>query len=631
MISLGSNIQALRTIRALDRSVNERLAISARLATGKDIIRASDDAAGLAIVESLNADVRVYSQGIRNLSDGLSMLSIASGALSELGTIQTRIIELTEQAANGTFRDQQRNVLQREVDALTQEMNRIVNTTTFNGVKIFPSYENQTQLHLQGGYSQEAISEISLNSLAVTASDGTIEGGASVAFTTSTAPWDVLPVDLNNDSFLDLTYFAGNQLHYAFGNGDGTFQSPVTITPTYTPATGRATFTDVNNDGNADLIVTGFHAAQGTGTLVVRMGNGDGTFTNGASYSSQGGWSQGAPQYEDLNADGLSDIVYSDYYTGELLVHLATGQGTFSDAVKFEGRGATSSSLTMGDLNGDGVLDAIMGSSTVGTSFAVLWGQGDGSFSSPSITDIASYGAGTARWVASGDFNEDGRDDLFVSRWSSANALVLLSNGDGTFAHSQTLVGTQISQVIDYNQDGHLDILSGSGGTFKVYIGNGSGTFANSATVATTTGQDPHGVGAADFNNDGALDIAGAIYASNTMNVILGNLSSTSYFTQTDISSIGDARRSLDIAKNTLDRVSSAQGVIGSQSRRIETTIGHLQSQTTTYREAQSRIEDADVAQEAAQYLRAEILSQVGVSILALNRRSYDLILDLLR
>ncbi len=102
-ITLGSNIASLQAQRQLFKTEQNLSTVFERLSSGQRINRASDDAAGLAISESLNTDRRVFNQGIRNLNDGLSVLNIADSTVAELSGIVIRIQELAEQAANGSL------------------------------------------------------------------------------------------------------------------------------------------------------------------------------------------------------------------------------------------------------------------------------------------------------------------------------------------------------------------------------------------------------------------------------------------------------------------------------------------------------------------------------------------------
>jgi len=135
-IIVNSNIGSLTAQRNLGQS-NAALANSLqKLSSGLRVNSAKDDAAGLAVSEGLSSQIRGNSQGIRNAYDGISVAQTAESALGQVGNNLQRIREISVQAANGSISDDNRSQLQKEVDQLTQEVSRIVQTTNFNGTKL---------------------------------------------------------------------------------------------------------------------------------------------------------------------------------------------------------------------------------------------------------------------------------------------------------------------------------------------------------------------------------------------------------------------------------------------------------------------------------------------------------------
>ena len=113
-LSLNSNLAALRAERSLNGSSAELSSTLERLASGKRINQASDDAAGLAVSSALNTKARVYTQAVRNVNDGISFLNVADGATSALKDILFRLRELSTQSSNGTFSNTQRQSIDKE-------------------------------------------------------------------------------------------------------------------------------------------------------------------------------------------------------------------------------------------------------------------------------------------------------------------------------------------------------------------------------------------------------------------------------------------------------------------------------------------------------------------------------------
>jgi flagellin len=135
-ISIGSNITSLQAQRRLDATGIKLSDSFNKLSSGYRINSGADDAAGLAIAESLRAQSRIAGQAIRNTNDGISTIAIADGALGEVGNILARLAELASQSANGTLSTTQRSVISNEFVSLSSEIERIAAVTEFNGIKL---------------------------------------------------------------------------------------------------------------------------------------------------------------------------------------------------------------------------------------------------------------------------------------------------------------------------------------------------------------------------------------------------------------------------------------------------------------------------------------------------------------
>ncbi len=107
-----------------------------RLSSGLRINRSGDDAAGLAISESLKSDIRALQQASRNAADGISLVQTAEGSLDEVNSILLRLRELAQQAATETLGREERDYLNNEFQALLDEIDRISLTAEFNGIKL---------------------------------------------------------------------------------------------------------------------------------------------------------------------------------------------------------------------------------------------------------------------------------------------------------------------------------------------------------------------------------------------------------------------------------------------------------------------------------------------------------------
>ncbi|MFE4129352.1 flagellin [Peribacillus sp. YIM B13482] len=133
---INHNISALNTHRQLSSATNAQSKSMEKLASGMRINRAGDDAAGLAISEKMRGQIRGLDQASRNSQDAISLIQTAEGALNETTDILQRMRELATQAATDTNTGTDRNEIQKEINSLTSEINRIANTTEFNNQKL---------------------------------------------------------------------------------------------------------------------------------------------------------------------------------------------------------------------------------------------------------------------------------------------------------------------------------------------------------------------------------------------------------------------------------------------------------------------------------------------------------------
>jgi len=133
-LTINTNIASLNAQRNLSSSQGAMETSLRRLSSGLRVTSAKDDAAGLFSIQKMTADIRGLNQAVRNAQDGISLAQTGEGAMDQIQSAQQRIREIAVQSANATVED--RTGLQAEVDQLTQEISRIVETTAFNGTTL---------------------------------------------------------------------------------------------------------------------------------------------------------------------------------------------------------------------------------------------------------------------------------------------------------------------------------------------------------------------------------------------------------------------------------------------------------------------------------------------------------------
>jgi hypothetical protein len=319
---------------------------------------------------------------------------------------------------------------------------------------------------------------------------------------------------------------------------------------------------DVNGDGKLDLVVANICASvancsnsgAGPGEVSVLLGNGNGTFQPAVSYSS-GGFLALSVAIEDVNSDGKPDLIVVNECAsscvnglgpGGVSVLINNGDGTFKAPVSYSSGGRQASSVVLGDVDGDGMLDLVVANNCQGGSSAgcsnsdhgevsVLLGNGNGTFQPPISYDT---GGIYAKTVAIGDLNGDGHPDLVVaniidSGFTHGIIGVLLNNGDGTFkspvSYNSVAQDAEGVAIGDVNGDGKPDLVVANGCQqtncaqgVTVFLGKGNGTFASPVTYSS--GADAsYSVLIADLNGDGHPDLAVASWAPHSVGVLMGN------------------------------------------------------------------------------------------------------------
>ncbi len=623
-VTIASNIASLGAQRQLGKVTESLGNTFERLSSGMRINKASDDAAGLAIATSLRNDTRVFTQAIRNVSDGISLTSIAAGALEQLRDIATRQIELAASAANGTFSFQQRRSLDREADALSKEWNRIVQSTTFNGVRVLDLSNPTTTI--QAGYGSEASLGVSVGAeLARTVGVGTFNTANVSGININVG--GTLLADFNSDGNLDLvaTHRGTSSVNVALGTGSGTFTSVTTLVA---GASNNGSFneivaTDFNSDGIVDLAIT----SATTNTIQIYRGNNNGTFRAALTVSSFGLTGGYSLKGGDLNQDGKEDLVVGNGTSGIQALY-GNGDGTFSLGFSF-------ASTSIGhvetlDINNDGRLD-IVSSGNFADSFHVFMNQGSGSFSTAVVT--LSINTHFTR-ISKGDFNGDGNDDLAMANYEGAqdNVVMFVSNGDGTFrapVSIQTGTTSYDVKVDDFNNDGYDDVLANTiTSGQQIVFSNGDGTFRAAVTVAASGGG--YSTATGDLNGDGLKDFV--LGFNPGVSVFLSTSTTKSTLTQKfDLFSQATARESLTLVTSALQRVGSELGRIGASQARLGVALNNLAQSREAYSGAISRIMDVDIGEATSSMIQKTILQKTGAAVLAQANIQPQIALQLLR
>ncbi len=183
---IRNNIMAENAARQLGLSYDGLAQSIERLSSGLRINSAKDDAAGLAVRELMRADIAVLKQGARNAQDGISMLQTMEGAMAAIDDALIRMKELAEQAATGSYSDQQRRIMNNEFGEMRDEITRVAERTEFNATTMLDSSSGTNTIHF-GIDSGGTASSITISSVDVTAATLGITSAITVDSTTNAA------------------------------------------------------------------------------------------------------------------------------------------------------------------------------------------------------------------------------------------------------------------------------------------------------------------------------------------------------------------------------------------------------------------------------------------------------------
>ncbi len=335
----------------------------------------------------------------------------------------------------------------------------------------------------------------------------------AVKFPAGINPVVIRAADINRDGKLDLLTanfgtltgndYVGGDVSLLLGNGDGTFQTPISVAAGKVPR--DLGIGDFNEDGKLDLVIADTPYTSGH-QLLLRLGNGDGTF-------------QPATVIETQNADSLAVVDlnpavddHDDIVTNGSIL-LGRGDGTFAPAVDLPlGLDIKLDVVKVGDLNGDSKPDVIVASSQSQV-VSIFLGKGDGTLRPPHHYPLD----GPAGKIEIKNLNGDGVVDILVSNGESGGAR-LIGNGDGTFQAPELYAsvlnvsanrGAYDAVVADFTGDGVPDIVVVNGfysdGGAVLLKGLGSGRFAPAVPIPGPAGTR---VTAGDWNGDTRQDLA---------------------------------------------------------------------------------------------------------------------------
>ena len=275
--------------------------------------------------------------------------------------------------------------------------------------------------------------------------------------------------DFDGDGHADVVVGGGAQIFFLHGVGDGTLTEATPVVDLQALGLRAA---DFNGDGKQDLVAV---LSFGFGGFFIIPGNGDGTFQKPLTVKVGTFLSEFRPAVSDFNHDGKPDVALADSGLNKVDILLGNGDGTFQHPITYKS-GNTPQEPVVADFNLDGNPDLAV-SNAFANLVSIYLGHGDGTFDAP-----LTLRSSNAIYLAAGDLNQDGKPDLAIGGGSDG-LKVALGNGDGTFGAAKSVYPDYGPvRIADLDLDGRPDIMlstSGSAvaGSLVGLRGQGDGTF----------------------------------------------------------------------------------------------------------------------------------------------------------
>ena len=271
---INHNLASLNTLNALSKNEAATNSSLEKLSSGLAINTAADDAAGLAISEKMRGQIRGLDQASDNAQDGISLAQTAEGALSETTDILQRMRELAVQASNDTNTDSDRSEIQKEINQLTSEINRIGNTTEFNTQKLLRGNSTST------GAVTTATTGV-LNEVTTGSAGGTTTTVTGAAASTATADGLTVTANTNDDAYNGFAITVADSTTEGIAVDYDAKTIVITLDITNSSTTDISTLTATTsgtNPGTGSFTFSGTAGTATTGTTGTTAGGADGTY-----------------------------------------------------------------------------------------------------------------------------------------------------------------------------------------------------------------------------------------------------------------------------------------------------------------------------------------------------------------
>jgi flagellin len=583
---INNNIMAMNTYRQLSVGSTAVSKSMEKLSSGYRINRAGDDAAGLAISEKMRGQIRGLNMASRNAQDGISLIQTAEGALQETHTILQRMRELAVQASNDTYEVKDRSEIQKEIDQLKEEIDRIASTTEFNTMKLLngdrANTKQVTGVNFQGsGDTTVNAASTGLNVKLLPGEDALSVGDHTLEVT----------VTRNTRADINLTPLA-NDLG-GTGNGKGVIFTGDSIiadaaaladgwTLVYNSANNNFTLTNASSTVNDTIEIGQAYNNHGLSFTIEdsgTIGNGETlTFSTAGGDEAIGtnvvGWTSGTAK--DATFNGAIQVRDDQ----ELINY---GGGTIEITLNADSGG--SATVVVMDKGGNTVIEDVM--------------TGTGVYNAHGITfEITDYGT------------TDG-DKITINIANDTHKVEASLDGGAAKTIISDWNGVSTNAVSDFTDFAGIELDQSA--VFQ------NGVF-NFTVEQTVTGEDK------------SLTFQIGANSNQSMKLDITDMSASALqVDQVKVDNYVDAQAAIDSIEAAIGKVSAERSKLGAVQNRLEHTIRNLDTSAENLQASESRIRDVDMAKEMMEFTKQNILQQAATAMLAQANQAPQSVLQLLR
>ncbi|WP_319801548.1 flagellin [Mesobacillus jeotgali] len=619
---INHNISALNAYRNLAINNTNTAKSLEKLSSGLRINKASDDAAGLAISEKMRSQIRGLEMAERNALDGISLIQTAEGALSSSHEILQRMRELAVQAANDSYTDTDRAEIQKEINQLTSELNRIGNATEFNNASLLDGSRMNTLAPAGKAFADGKASQFdAVTGMDLTVGDAFEPGSYTVNVSKSSAgaffangkETQEIPLSINE---LTLTgtgtlIFAGNSISYDRSKGNPAPALNDTITLEMIDA---ATFSVKDSSGNINDTYTigeqynnhgikfqiedaaGFVAGDKAEFIINAQSSTLGTMQQGFAPGNTGKNNVGFTQPITVSTEAAAgEWTLTKNSTDWLVEFTPDGASTptVSDTVAatdlYDNHGISFKFSTIDMADGDKI-----------------------TFNTPTTVPFYTYSiemGGVEQEVAAKV--ADGVDPAVLA-FDVTEGLVMNS-----FALKEGSFSFEVQEV-----------TTGNDGSMNFQIG------ANSGQSVTLEVNDMRGISlgvTANIAGESSITLENGkqqkVWYADESVVVNG----TNVEYAVDVSTHEKAQAAITIFSDAVQKVSSERARLGAIQNRLEHTVNNLKIMTENVTSSESRIRDLDMAKEMSNFTKNNILNQAAQAMLSQANQMPQGVLQLLK